>query len=105
MGIGEANFYEAGKLRRKKYLVVSFPCSNDGYSHVFWGETIEFICQVLQDIFEFIGGAPSLLIFDNTTGAGRRIGDAIHETELFSRFRAHYHFGCTSVILTPAGKR
>lgn len=33
-----------------------------------------------------------MLIFDNATGVGRRIGDAIHETELFSRFRAHYHF-------------
>ena len=43
-------------------------------------------------IFEFIGGVPPLLIFDNATGVGRRIGDAIHESELFSRFRAHYHF-------------
>ena len=33
-----------------------------------------------------------MLIFDNATGVGRRIGDVIHETELFSRFRAHYHF-------------
>lgn len=35
---------------------------------------------------------PPLLIFDNATGVGRRVGDAIHESELFSRFRAHYHF-------------
>ena len=33
-----------------------------------------------------------MLIFDNATGVGRRIGDVIHEAELFSRFRAHYHF-------------
>ena len=46
----------------------------------------------MLDIFEFIGGVPPLLIFDNATGVGRRIGDVIHETELFSRFRAHYHF-------------
>ena len=46
----------------------------------------------LVDIFEFIGGVPPMLIFDNATGVGRRIGDVIHETELFSRFRAHYHF-------------
>src|SRR5699024_12331407 len=52
----------------------------------------ECVCQGLQDIFEFIGGVPPLLIFDNATGVGRRIGDAIHESELFSRFRAHYHF-------------
>ena len=89
---GEADFYEAGKLFRKKYLTVSFPYSNDGYSQVFGGETAECVCQGLQDIFEFIGGVPPLLIFDNATGVGRRIGDAIHESELFSRFRAHYHF-------------
>lgn len=89
---GEADFYEAGKLCRKKYLTVSFPYSNDGYSQVFGGETAECVCQGLQDIFEFIGGVAPLLIFDNATGVGRRVGDAIHETELFSRFRAHYHF-------------
>lgn len=89
---GEADFYEAGKLCRKKYLTVSFPYSNDGYSQVFGGETAECVCQGLLDIFEFIGGVPPLLIFDNATGVGRRVGDAIHESELFSRFRAHYHF-------------
>lgn len=89
---GEADFYEAGKLCRKKYLTVSFPYSNDGFSQVFGGETAECVCQGLQDIFEFIGGVPPLLIFDNATGVGRRIGDAIHESELFAKFRAHYHF-------------
>jgi len=89
---GEADFYENGKLLRKKYLTVSFPYSNDGYSQVFGGETAECVCQGLLDIFEFIGGVPPLLVFDNATGVGRRVGDAIHEAELFSRFRAHYHF-------------
>lgn len=89
---GEADFYESGKPCRKKYLTVSFPYSNDGYSQVFGGETAECVCQGLLDIFEFIGGVPPLLVFDNATGVGRRVGDAIHESELFSRFRAHYHF-------------
>ena len=89
---GEADFYESGKLIRKKYLTLSFPYSNDGYSQVFGGEMAECVCQGLVDIFEFIGGVPPMLIFDNATGVGRRIGDVIHETELFSRFRAHYHF-------------
>ena len=89
---GEADFYEVGTLIRKKYLTVSFPYSNDGYSQVFGGETAEGVCQGLQDIFEFIGGVPPLLVFDNAAGVGRRVGDAIHESELFSRFRAHYHF-------------
>lgn len=89
---GEADFYESGKPIRKKYLTLSFPYSNDGYSQVFGGETAECVCQGLVDIFEFIGGVPPMLIFDNATGVGRRIGDVIHETELFSRFHAHYHF-------------
>ena len=59
---------------------------------VFGGETAECVCQGLLDIFEFIGGVPPPLIFDNATGVGHRIGGAIHESELFSRFRAHYHF-------------
>ena len=84
---GEADFYEEGKLSRKKYLTLSFPYSNNGYSQVFGGETAECVCQGLQDIFEYIGGVPPLLIFDNATGVGRRVGDAVHESELFSRFR------------------
>ena len=38
---GEADFYECGKLVRKKYLTVSFPYSNDGFSQVFGGETAD----------------------------------------------------------------
>lgn len=89
---GEGDFYEKDQLVRKKYLTVSFPYSNDGFSQVFGGETAECVCQGLLDIFEYLGGVPPLLIFDNATGIGRRIGDAVHETELFGRFRNHYHF-------------
>jgi transposase len=90
---GEADFYERGNLLRKKYLTVSFPYSNDSFTQVFGGETAECVCQGLQDIFNYIGGVPSVMVFDNATGVGRRIGDKIRETDLFSRFRAHYNFG------------
>ena len=33
-----------------------------------------------------------MLVFDNATGVGRRICEKVMETELFSRFRAHYGF-------------
>lgn len=89
---GEADFYEGIDCVRRKYLTVSFPYSNDGYSQVFCGETAECVCQGLKDIFSYIGGVPKLLIFDNATGVGRRVADRITETELFSRFRAHYGF-------------
>ena len=89
---GDVDVYEAGKRCRKKFLTVSFPYSNNSFVQIFGGETAECVCQGLMDIFEFIGGVPPLLIFDNATGVGRRVGDSIHESELFARFRAHYHF-------------
>ena len=89
---GEADFYEENICRRRKYLVLSFPYSNDGYAQVFGDETAECVCQGLQDIFEYIGGVPEELVFDNATGVGRKIHDKVVETELFSRFRAHYGF-------------
>ena len=59
---------------------------------MFRGETAECVCQGLQDIFNYIGGVPKLLIFDNATDVGRMVMDKVTETELFSRFRAHYGF-------------
>lgn len=89
---GEADFIERGKTARKKCLTISFPYSNDGFSQVFGGETAECVCQGLKDIFEYINGVPVVIVFDNATGVGRRIGENIRETELFQRFRAHYGF-------------
>ena len=89
---GEADFNEDTDCVRRKYLTVSFPYSNDGFSQVFCGETAECVCHGLKDIFEYIGGVPSLLVFDNATGVGRRICEKVIETELFARFRAHYGF-------------
>lgn len=82
-----------------KYLTVSFPYSNDGFVQVFGGETVDCVCQGLKNIFEHIGGTPGLMIFDNVTGVGRRVGDHIHETELFHRFRAYY--GCQVRFCNP----
>lgn len=96
---GEADFYEDTDCVRRKFLTISFPFSNDGYSQVFGGETAECVCQGLMDIFNYIGGVPPLLIFDNATGVGRRMCDGIHETDLFSRFRAHY--GCEVRFTSP----
>ncbi len=49
-----------GVCRRMKYLTVSFPYSNDGFTQVFGGETAECVCQGLRNIFEYIGGVPAL---------------------------------------------
>lgn len=89
---GEADFYEGIQCVRRKYLALSFPYSNDGYLQIFGGETAECVCQGLKDIFEYIGGVPTRIVFDNATGVGRRIKDKVIETELFKRFRAQYGF-------------
>jgi transposase len=89
---GEADFLERGTKVRKKYLTLSFASSNDSFTQVFGGETAECVCQGLKDIFAYIGGVPPVIVFDNATGVGRRIGEVIHEAELFARMRAHYGF-------------
>lgn len=89
---GEADFVENGMTVRKKFLVLSFPFSNDGYCQVFGGETAECVCQGLLDIFYYVGGVPRTIVFDNATGVGRKLCSVIHESALFAKFRAHHHF-------------
>ena len=78
---GEADFVERGELRRKKHRTLSFPYSNDSFSQVLDEENAECVCQGLKDIFSYTGGVPSVIVFDNATGVGHRIGEIIHETE------------------------
>ena len=87
---GDADFLERGEMVRMKYLTLSFPYSNDSFSQVFGGETAECVCQGLKDIFSYLGGVSPVIVFDNATGVGRRVGDIIHEAKLFARMRAHY---------------
>lgn len=89
---GEADFIVYGQKRRAHYLVVDFPFSNVGLAQVFYGENAECVCQGLKNIFEYVGGVPARLVFDNATGVGRRIGDAVRTSELFARFACHFAF-------------
>lgn len=92
---GEADGYENGELCTYKYLCISFPYSNAGYTQIFGGETAECICEGLQTIFHRIGGVPGRMVFDNASGVGRRIGDKIRFADLFLRFKSHYGFDVT----------
>ena len=73
---GEANFYVMG-VRRLSNFVLTFPFSNVGLAQVFPGENAECVWQALKDIFEFIGGVPACIVFDNAAGVGRRVGDKV----------------------------
>ncbi len=92
---GYADFYENGKLHHEaKYLVLSFPYSNGGYLQLNYGENMECLLEGLVAMFEYIGGVPTEIWFDNTTtivteiikGGGREV------TERFQRFCEHYRF-------------
>ena len=77
-----------------KYLVLSFPYSNGGYLQLNYGENMECLMEGLVAMFEYIGGVPTEIWFDNTRtivtdiikGGGREV------TERFQRFCEHYRF-------------
>lgn len=92
---GYADFYENGKLHHEaKYLVLSFPYSNGGYLQLNYGENMECLLEGLVTMFEYIGGVPTEIWFDNTRtivteiikGGGREV------TERFQRFCEQYRF-------------
>ena len=89
---GEADFLVRGVKRRLSYFVLAFPYSNTGIAQVFPGENAECVCQALRNIFEHVAGVPRRIVFDNAAGVGRRVGDAVRVTEMFSAFAAHYGF-------------
>jgi len=89
---GEAELIEAGIRRTVKYLALTFPFSNAGFTQCFGGETAECVSQGLKDIFSHIGGVPARIVFDNATGVGRRVRDRVTLSQLFLRFKCHYGF-------------
>lgn len=89
---GEADFYVYGVKKRLSYFVLSFPFSNMGFAQVFPSENSECVCQALKQAFEYVGGVPLRIVFDNATGVGRRVCETIRTTETFTAFAAHYGF-------------
>lgn len=91
---GAAEYYENGRLYSGKYINLSFPYSNKGYFQLFKGENQECLFEGLITIFEYIGGVPQRIWFDNTStivtevlkNGGRNL------TDDFLRFMEHYRF-------------
>jgi len=75
-------------------LVLSFPWSNAGFAQVCRFETKECLCEALQRIFEFIGGVPLRILFDNMSSAVVHIEEHgnRHLTEMFMRFTMHHRY-------------
>ena len=90
---GRARAVIAGVERVAHFLVVSFPYSNMRWVVALPGETSECVCQGLLWIFERMGMAPRVVVFDNAAGVGHRRPDGTAaRTRLFSLFCAHYGF-------------
>ena len=75
-------------------LVMSFPWSNAGFMQVCRNETKECLCEALQKIFEYIGGVPKRILFDNMSSAVIHIeaNGSRKLTETFMRFAMHHRF-------------
>lgn len=89
---GETDAYVRGIRARLSYFAMTFPFSNVGLVQMFPGENAECVCQALRNMFEFLGGVPTKIVFDNAAGVGRRVGDMVRTTDLFERCSAHYGF-------------
>lgn len=89
----------AGHEVALKLLVLTLPHSNARFCAAGMAERSECLCAGLTYIFEQIGRAPTTLVLDNATEAGRRISGVVTESELFSQFRAHYR--CQSRYCNP----
>ena len=92
---GSADFVENGHYYRdRKYLVLSFPYSNGGYLQLNYGENLECLLEGLQTMFEYIGGVPTEIWFDNTKTIVTQIikGGGRNLTDRFCRFAEHYRF-------------
>lgn len=93
-------FADIGGARERLHaLVVSFPHSNARLEVLTRAQRSENACWALAEVFHAIGRAPRELVLDNATECGRRVGDAVRESALFSALRAHY--GCSASYCNP----
>lgn len=91
---GTAEVVHQQRMIQIKYLVMSFPYSNAAYIVVLPAENIECFLYGLRTLFEWAGGVPTKLWFDNLSAAVISIQKKGQRqlTEAFQRFQLHYRF-------------
>ena len=92
---GEFQRYDANGNEVKAYeLVMSFPYSDKAFAQVFPSQNQECLLVGMQRIFEYIGGVPVRIRFDNMSTAVSQVLEGTERklTEGFSRFMLHYRF-------------
>ena len=94
---GEVDVLLRGVVQRMRHFVLGFPYSNVGLVRLMPGENAECTCLALRSLFEWLGGVPERIVFDNAAGVGHK-GHGEREprlTHLFQAFQARYGFDCS----------
>ena len=91
---GEARGVIGGVARKIHFLVMDLPHSDACFVKAYPGETTEAFCDGHVAAFDFFGGVPKSIVYDNTKIAVARIlGDRRRKrTRVFSELVSHYLF-------------
>ena len=98
-GHAQADFGEAlavigGVERKIHFFAMDLPHSDAGFVQAYPAETTEAFCDGHVAAFDFFGGVPQSILYDNTRIAVARIlGDGTRQrTRVFSELQSHYLF-------------
>ncbi len=94
---GDCSFFENDVKCYGKYLVLTFPHSNASYIQLIKKKNAESAVYAMINIFQFLGGVPHTIWFDNDTVFVRidnlpNGGIKRTPTDTFNRFQLHYDF-------------
>ena len=91
---GEVYAFHKGTMIKYYELVISFPASNAGYVQLCKSQNAECLLEGMQRIFEYIGGVPKRILFDNMSSAVAKILPKRERklADSFSRFVMHHKF-------------
>ena len=91
---GEALVVIAGVEQKAHFMAFDLPHSDDCFVQAFPAETTEAFLEAHVRAFEYFGGVPTRILYDNTTLAVARIlGDGERKkTRAFSELQSHYLF-------------
>jgi transposase len=92
---GEALAVIAGEERKIHFFAMDLPHSDGCLVQAYPAESTEAFCEGHRVSFEFFGGVPRSILYDNTKLAVARIlGDGKRQrTRIFSELQSHYLFG------------
>ncbi len=91
---GEAQVVIAGVEQKAHFMAFDLPHSDDCFVQAFPAETTEAFLEAHVRAFEYFGGVPTRILYDNTTLAVASIlGDGERrKTRAFSELQSHYLF-------------